>query len=97
MEQNRVTVPLWNHPKCSRVAASFGDPEQHVRAVIAPLAPGSQVCLLVKRHGADEPFSYNYDWLHERPDLEFTFSGHLNAQMWAIAAEAKRAARGSQW
>ena len=75
----------------------MGDPEEHVRALLAPLPPGTRVCVFVKRRGADEPFSYRFDWLHERPDLEISFAGHLNAQMWQIAAEAKRPSRGSQW
>ncbi len=96
-ETQWIKISLWNHSKYPRVAAVMGDPEEHVRAILAPLPSGTRVCVLVRRHGADAPFSYRFDWLHERPDLEIRFDGHLNAHMWQIAAEAERAARSSEW
>jgi len=98
MEPNCVvTVFLWNHAKSPRVAAAMGDPDDRLRDLIAGLPTGSRVCVIVKRRGADNPQSYNYEWLFERPDLEISFAGHLNAHLWAIAAQARRERRGSQW
>lgn len=90
MEQTRVTtLYLRRHPRYAHTFAIFGDPETTLAAQLEHVPFGARVRIVVTAFRADPPNTYSYKWYALHPDIQWEWSGHLNAWSYEIAAKHK--------